>query len=75
MFRISRQTEASDRQKLARHERLLKRRTTTNEGADDRNTSASPQKEIVGVQGRNMCNIDVNTDTISTADNGTSFHL
>ena len=46
-----------------------------NEGVNDRNTSASPQKERVGAQGPNVCDIDVNTDTISTADNGTSLHL
>ena len=63
VFEFSRRTEASDCQKLARHERLLKRRTTTNVGVDDGSTSASSLKESVGEQVPGMCDIEVNTDT------------
>ena len=75
VFEFSRRTEASDRQKLARHERLLKRRTTTNVGVDDGSTSASPRKESVGAEGPSVCDIGVNTDSIPIVDKGTSVHL
>ena len=74
VFEFSRRTKASDRQKLPRHERLLKRRTTTNVRVNDRSTSAHQRKESVGAKGPNVSDIDVNTDTILTADKVSSFH-
>ena len=70
VFTFSRRDEGTDRQKLARYERLLKRRSKFKP-----NYESSPEvsgKERSACEESNVCNIGVETDTVSRADKSVS---
>lgn len=70
VFTFSRRDEDTDRQKLARYERLLKRRS-----GFQPNYESSPEfsgKEGSACEKPNVCSIGVQTDTVSRADKSVS---